>query len=241
MNRQDLVQPSPSAPGEGNLYPNITSRDEMALYSPLHQAYLSVGTSSENKNETINTSNYKINQLIQYHKFLKDEEKERNRLKKSYSKLGKSIVGAEFVMTALEIALTAGSIALPFLVPITTLSCLGLTIGSVSAKSAWAILGQKKNKHSEVELLAKSKLNSINEKFVKAIEDGIITDDEFKNISQEIKNFEMMKAEILSKYSKSKFTEDDIETTLKQALIEKGKVQYKEELSRKLKPLLNHN
>jgi hypothetical protein len=47
-------------------------------------------------------------------------------------------------------------------------------------------------------LLAKSKLNSIEEKYTKAMKDGEITDEEFNDIKQEIKNYENMKSSILN-------------------------------------------
>jgi hypothetical protein len=43
-------------------------------------------------------------------------------------------------------------------------------------------------------LLAKTKLNSTEEKFTKAIKDGEITDEEFNDIEQEIKNYESKKS-----------------------------------------------
>jgi hypothetical protein len=54
------------------------------------------------------------------------------------------------------------------------------------------LITKKINKHSEIELLAKSKLNSIEEKFTKAIKD-----EEFYGIEQEIKSYENMKSNIL--------------------------------------------
>ena len=63
---------------------------------------------------------------------------------------------------------------------------------------------QKNSKHSKIELLAKTELNSIEEKFTKAIKDGEITDEEFDNIEQKIKNYENMKSVILNEYKGNK-------------------------------------
>ena len=60
------------------------------------------------------------------------------------------------------------------------------------------------NKYSEIELLAKAKLNLIVEKFIKAIKDGQITDEEYDDTEQELKNYENMKSNILNKYKKLK-------------------------------------
>lgn len=63
---------------------------------------------------------------------------------------------------------------------------------------------KKINKHSEIDLLAKAELNSIEEKFTKAVKDGKITDEEFNDIEQEIKNYEYIKSNILNEYNKRK-------------------------------------
>lgn len=42
------------------------------------------------------------------------------------------------------------------------------------------------DKHSEIELLAKAKLTSVEEKFTKAIKDSKITDEEFDDIEQKL-------------------------------------------------------
>ena len=61
-------------------------------------------------------------------------------------------------------------------------------------------------------MLAKTKLNSIEEKFTKAIKDGEITDEEFDNIEQEIKNYENMKSAILNEYKVNKDLIDKFRT-----------------------------
>jgi len=67
-------------------------------------------------------------------------------------------------------------------------------------RSKSGLITKKINKHSEIKLLAKAKLNSTEEKFMKAIKDGKITDEELNNIEQEI-NYENMKSSILNDYN----------------------------------------
>jgi hypothetical protein len=55
------------------------------------------------------------------------------------------------------------------------------------------LVARKTSKHSEIALLAKSKLNSLEEKFIKAINDEEITEEEFNDIQQETQNYESMK------------------------------------------------
>jgi len=49
-------------------------------------------------------------------------------------------------------------------------------------------------------------------KFTKAIKDGEITDEEFDNIEQEIKNYENMKSVILNEYKVNKDLIDKFRT-----------------------------
>ena len=50
------------------------------------------------------------------------------------------------------------------------------------------------------------------EKFKNAIKDGEITDEEFDNIEQEIKNYENMKSAILNEYKVNKDLIDKVRT-----------------------------
>jgi len=74
-------------------------------------------------------------------------------------------------------------VVIPFSVPIS----VGLMTCSVILRSSCELIAKKISKRSEIELLAKSKLKSLEEKFTKAIKDGKITDEEFNYIEQEIK------------------------------------------------------
>jgi hypothetical protein len=79
-------------------------------------------------------------------------------------------------------------------------------------------------------LLAKTKLNSIEEKFTRAIKDEKITDEEFNDTEQEIKNYENMKSSILTE-NKGKNLSND----LKLQLIDKGRASGRNEVWDSLK------
>ena len=68
-------------------------------------------------------------------------------------------------------------------------------------------------------MLARAKLNSLEEQFTKAIRDGKITDEEFSDIEHEIKNYENMKSSILNSTNKEK----NLSNELKKQLIDKGR------------------
>jgi len=70
-------------------------------------------------------------------------------------------------------------------------------------------------------------LHSIEEKVTKAIKDDKITDEEFNEIEQEIKNYESMKSNILNEYKKGKAS---INKDLKLQLIDKGRLLSRNEV-----------
>lgn len=170
-----------------------------------------------------NSTNYKINRIMNQYKYLDDEKKTRNRLKKKYSKISMASFGIECFITASELGTVAVSLALPILVPISAPVSVGLTAIVAALRGTSGIIDKKISKHAAIELLAKSKLDSIEEKFYKAIKDGKLTDEEFYDIEHEIKNYNKMKEYILSDYNKSKKIPSDLGNDIKKSLIEKGK------------------
>jgi hypothetical protein len=117
------------------------------------------------------------------------------------------------------------SIALPIIIPFSLPISVALSTCSTILRSTSG-LTEKINKHSEIELLAKAKFNSIEEKFSKAIKDGKITDEEFNDNEHEIKYYENMKSTILAEYNKGKNLNND----LKFQLIDKGRTLGRNEV-----------
>ena len=103
-------------------------------------------------------------------------------------------------LTVSELGIPGNSITVPKIISVSVTITVALKTGSTILRSISRLITKKINKHSEIELLAKSKLNSIEEKFTNAIKDGKITDEEFYDIEQEIKNYENMKSNILKEY-----------------------------------------
>jgi hypothetical protein len=132
------------------------------------------------------------------YKYLDEERKTRNNLKKKYMKLSNAFLGTEFLITISELGMVGTSIAVPIIIPVSLPISVALTTCSKILRSKSGLITKKNNKHSEVELLAKAKLNSIEEKFTRATKDGKITDENFNDIEQETKNYENMKSTILN-------------------------------------------
>lgn len=175
-------------------------------------------------------TNYKINRIMNHYKYLDDERKIRNNLKKRYNKVSNATFGVECVITVSEIGVMATTLAVPLLVPFSAPISVGLTTVIAILRSSSGLVTNKINKHASIELLAKSKLDSIEEKFYKAIKDGKITEEEFNDIEQEIKNYNKMKKYILSEYNNGKKQPQDVGKDVKQGLIDQGKLMGRAEI-----------
>ena len=146
---------------------------------------------------------YRITRIIDHYVFLDEEIKAQNNLKKRYTRLSNIFIGTKIILIALELGIRGSTIALPVITPVSTPIIVALTTCSTILKSVGRLITKKISKHSEIVLLAMSKLNSLEEKFSRAINDGEISEQEFFDIQQEIKNYESMKLNIQNEY---KFT-----------------------------------
>ena len=180
-------------------------------------------------------TNYRINKIGEYVKYLDAELKDRERLKKSYGKFDKTLFVIECTCMVTELGITGTSFVLPPLMLISTPVCLGLTVISAVLRNGSKMLTKKIDKHSAIELLAKSKRNSIDEKYTKAMEDGKISDLEFQDIRKEISNYDEMKKNILNSFKKGGMEITELTKEAQLSLINKGKAEMKKELKTKLK------
>jgi len=144
--------------------------------------------------------NYRINRILDQYKYLDEEIKARNNLKKIYAKLSHICLGTEILLIAFELGITGRTIALPVITPVSALIVVTLVTCSTILKSIGRLITRKTSEYSEITLLARSKLSSLEEKFNKAINDGKISEEEFFDIQQEIKNYESMKQSIQNEY-----------------------------------------
>lgn len=183
-----------SAPLEGKFIPHKTPQ-----FSSVFKQNLYPNIALPEFNET----NYRLNRIMQNYKYLDDEIKTRINLKKRYKKISNTISATDYLIIVSELGIVGSSIAIPIITPFSVPISIGLTVFSTIFKSSWGYLNKKVEKHNTIELLAKSKRNSIETKFIKAIKDGKLSDNEFNDIEDEIRNYNEMKEKILKEYNKN--------------------------------------
>lgn len=170
------------------------------------------------------TNNYRINRIMNHYKYLDEERAKREALKNKYNKLSTTCFESEVILSLAELGMVGTSLALPIIIPFSIPIPVGLTTVCTVLRSTSGLIGKKIHKHSAIELLAKSKLNSIEEKFAKAIKDGKISDEEFNDIEQKVKNYNTMKTNILNDHDKERKLQTALTDDLKTNQLEKGKV-----------------
>jgi len=76
----------------------------------------------------IDMNNYRINRKMDQYKYLDEERKTRNILKKKYRKLSNASLGTEFLITVSELGMVVTSIALPVIIPVSVIISVALHI-----------------------------------------------------------------------------------------------------------------
>ena len=90
----------------------------------------------------------------------------------------------------------------------------------------------KVKKHCEIRVLEASKLNTISDHVSRALMDGVISDDEFKLIVEELQKNDQLKAEIRAGSRKKQTATLDEET--KNALVQRGRDEARAAFMKKL-------
>jgi len=234
--RDDVI--GATAPPQQFLTSFYGGTDIYGNHYPHLPAATTVPTAKEDGCLPVQASHRQV-KIINDKNYLDAERIHRKTLKDKYRKAGKVVFGTECVLIATELALTTAAVLCPPIALMTGLAAgLGLTTLNVFCRHGSKALERKAAKHSDVELLAKSKLDSIDEKYQNAIRDGVVDDKEYNDIYTEKLKYDRMKDTILDKYKHgSKTTE--IAHDLKQSLIDQGKTLATEEIKTNLKKNLN--
>ena len=192
---------------------------------------------------TDNSQNYRLQKISEIEKTLINERDTRKALYKRYKRGINIMDGIDSGLISASIAMASVGFAIPALLPleIAAACCAGLGVCVTVIRRR---LNTKTKKHSEIKVIAESKLNSIKKSISKALEDGKITDLEFKGILEELENYNSMKKEKLSENKIKELTEKERKELIEQGkrealedrerLIAKGKEEALAELKKKI-------
>ena len=171
--------------------------------------------------------NYRLQKISEIENQLKAERTARKALFKKYKKGINTTDGVDTVFISASITMAGVGLAVPALLPIDIVAiacgCMGVCIKLVRRK-----LMAKAQKHYEIKTLGESKLNSIKGLISNALNDGQISDEEFKTVLGELEKYNELKDKTHTKQS-------GLSDPEKKKLIEEGKAQALSALSKKIK------
>ena len=193
--KQPISQPivQPSAPPSSPLYPELT--------------------------EIPNIQNYRLQKISEIEKTLINERDDRKSLYKKYKRALNISDGVDTGLISASIILASLGIVIPIMFPMTISAAicggLGMCVKLIRRK-----LITKTQKHSNIKTIAESKINSVKDIVSKSLQDGDISDIEFKMVLNEMENYLTLKKE-----NKEKVTNSEISEVKKKKLVEQGRLE----------------
>ena len=173
--------------------------------------------------------NYRLQKISEIERTLINERDMRKSLYKKYKRSINITDGVDTGLISASVILASVGITVPIMFPleIAAVVCggLGMCVKLIRRK-----LMTKTQKHCNVQTIAESKLNSIKDIVSKALQDGEISEGEFKMVLNEMEKYSELKQEIK--------TTKNIEITdeEKKKLIEQGRMEAMNTIQKSLKP-----
>ena len=173
--------------------------------------------------------NYRLQKISEIERTLINERDMRKSLYKKYKRSINITDGVDTGLISASVILASVGITVPIMLPleIAAVVCggLGMCVKLIRRK-----LMTKTQKHCNVQTIAESKLNSIKDIVSKALQDGEISEGEFKMVLNEMEKYSELKQEIK--------TTKNIEITdeEKKKLIEQGRMEAMNTIQKSLKP-----
>ena len=173
--------------------------------------------------------NYRLQKISEIERTLINERDMRKSLYKKYKRSINITDGVDTGLISASVILAGVGITVPIMLPLeiaaVVCGCMGVCVKLVRRK-----LMTKTQKHCNVQTIAESKLNSIKDIVSKALQDGEISEGEFKMVLNEMEKYSELKQEIK--------TTKNIEITdeEKKKLIEQGRMEAMNTIQKSLKP-----
>ena len=169
---------------------------------------------------------FRLHKINEVQKILESDLNKRASLAKKYQRGSNVVSGICYVFEIAAVGLGTAGIALlttviaaPIVVAMEgiALSTGGLSVaGNLLCDKVFSV---KTRKHNQIKMLAESKLNTIADHVSRALQDNMISDEEFALVLSELDKYYQLRDEIKSK------TKSKIDNETKKSLIQQGKDQ----------------
>ena len=174
---------------------------------------------------------YRLSKISEIETFFRKEIEERNNLAKKVKIYVKALKISDILFITIDTGVcSALSLTGIGIIPSIAIATL-VPVAQVPFGIALAKLQARVKKHQQVKLLAESKLDSVNDKISKAINNVFISDIEFSDILNEKTRYLQKKEEIRTK---TKQDINKITAEARQKLIEQGRQKEREEIAKNL-------
>ena len=184
--------------------------------------------------------NFRLQHITEIQKNLQDELNNYSRCRRRYnsafntvSNIHSAVSFGTIATSSTGLGLIISGIGAPAGIALASVS-VGCGIGSLMSDFLLKKINKKLQKHIAISQLANSKMTSIQKLISTALEDGNISDSDFKKIIDDYENYQSQKQSIQSKMMTSP---TDI-NSIKNRFLEEGKKLGMEEANKKLHTLL---
>lgn len=210
------------------------------LYPKIVNANLVEDDPLEPSAPVLDGDNFRLQHITKIQKDLQDELNNYSRCRRRYksafntvSNIHSAVSLGTIATSATGLGLIISGIGAPAGIALASVS-VGCGIGSLLSDFILRKVNKKLQKHTAISQLANSKITSIQKLISTALEDGNISDSDFKKIVDDYENYQSQKQSIQSKMRSGP---SDI-NSLKNRFLEEGKKLGMEEATKKLNSLL---
>ena len=172
--------------------------------------------------------NYRLQKISEIERTLINERDMRKSLYKKYKRSINITDGVDTGLISASVILASVGITVPIMLPLeiaaVVCGCMGVCVKLVRRK-----LMSKTQKHYEIKTLGESKLNSIKDLISKALQDGQISESEFKMVLCELEKYNDLK-------DKARTKQSGLSEAEKKKLIEQGRMEAMNTIQKSLKP-----
>ena len=174
----------------------------------------------------------RLKKLAEIEAYLLDEVEVRERIAKKMKRFNTiiGIVDTDLTTSTVIIAAFTSGDGLPVGITLNGTS-LPLSLATVITRKSFKIFTINQEKHDAIKLLAQSKLDSITDIILQAMQDGDISSIEFHKVLEEVEKYRKLKADIRNQV-KAKVRQ--ITKEQREELHEKGRKERKEDFLRKI-------
>ena len=167
--------------------------------------------------------NYRLQKISEIEQKLSKERNDRKAIYKKYYRAVNVADGVDTTLISVSVILAGLGIIIPLELPLEIVAVVcGLT--GVCVRFIKRKLNSKARKHDDIKVLAESKMDSVRDLISKALQDGQISEIEYKIVLDEMEKYGKMKEEI-----RKKGTEID-----KNKLIQQGREEAMSMIKKKL-------